>query len=65
MKGSWDRERDPLVALSQGEVGLFEDAQVLHDPEPGHLRQVPAQLPERLAIALEEPIEERPPTLIG
>jgi hypothetical protein len=32
-----------------------------HDPEPGHRRQVLAQLPERLAIALEQPIEEQAP----
>ncbi len=25
MKGSWDRDRDPLAALSRGEQGLFED----------------------------------------
>ena len=25
MKGSWDRDRDPLVALSRGEVDLYEE----------------------------------------
>ena len=25
MKGSWDRERDPLVALNRGDGGLFEE----------------------------------------
>lgn len=25
MRGSWDRERDPLAALRRGEPGLFED----------------------------------------
>ena len=39
--------------------------EVLHDPEPGHPGQVRAQLPERLAIALEEPVEEHPPTGVG
>ena len=38
---------------------------MLHDPEARHLRQVPAQLSERLAIALEKPVEQDPPIRIG
>ena len=37
-------------------------AQVLHDPEPRHRGERLAQLTERLAIALEEPIEQDPTT---
>jgi hypothetical protein len=47
------------------EVRPFEDAQVLHDAEPGHRRQGRLQLPGRLAITLEEPVEQRPPTWVG
>ena len=66
-----DRHRVEEVALlapdldGRHEPGLFQDPQVLHDPEPRHLRQVLAQLPERLAIALEEPIEQFSPIRIG
>ena len=52
-------------ALRRQESRILEDAQVLHDPEPRHRRQVPAQLTERLAIALEEPVEQHPPTGVG
>ena len=51
----------PFLATSlEGghEPCLFQDAQVLHDPEARHLRQVPAQLTERLAIALVKPVEQ-------
>ena len=48
--------------LGRHEVRLLQHAQVLHDPEARHLRQVLAQLTERLAIALEEPVEQDPPT---
>jgi hypothetical protein len=47
------------------EVRVFEDREVLHHPETGHLGQVLAQLSQRLAIALEEPIEQDPPTRVG
>jgi len=36
-----------------------------HDPESGHRRKVVAQLAERLAIALEEPIEKEPPARVA
>ena len=52
-------------ALGRHETRLLEDPQVLHDPEPRHRGQVPAQLTERLAIALEEPVEQDPPTGVG
>jgi hypothetical protein len=38
---------------------------MLHDPESRHRREGLAQLAERLAIALEEPVEEDPPIRIG
>ena len=44
--------------------GRFEDPEVLHDAEAGHRRKRPVKLEERLAIALEEPVEERPATLV-
>ena len=59
-----DRHRVEEVALlapdldGRHETRLLQHPQVLHDPEPRHLRQVLAQLPERLAIALEEPVEQ-------
>ena len=52
-------------ALCRHEPRLFEDAQVLHDPEARHRGQVHAQLTERLAIALEELVEQDPPTGVG
>jgi hypothetical protein len=61
-----DRDRVQEMTLlatdldGRHEVCLFQDAQVLHDPEAGHHGQVPAQLTERLAIALEEPVEQDP-----
>jgi hypothetical protein len=51
--------------LGRHEVGRLQHAQVLHDPESRHLRQRRAQLTERLAIALEEPVEQDPPTWVG
>ena len=52
-------------ALCRHEARLLEHAQVLHDPEARHPRQVHAQLTERLAIALEELVEQDPPTWVG
>ena len=69
--GQTDRHRVEEVALlatdllGRHEIRRLEHAQVLHDPEPRHLRQRLAQLAERLAIALEEPIEEHPSTRVG
>ena len=66
-----DRHRVEVVALlpadasGRDEAGSLQDAEVLHDPEPGHPGQRLAQLAERLAIALEEPIEEDPPTRVA
>ena len=59
----WRFSRPTLTVVD--EVRLLQHSQVFHDPEPRHLRQVLAQLTERLAIALEEPIEEFPPMRIG
>ena len=47
------------------EVRVLQDPEVLHDPEPRHLGKCRAQLTERLAIALEEPVEQDPPTRVG
>ena len=47
------------------EVRNLEDAEVLHDAEPGHRRQGRLELSGRLAITLEEPVEQRPPAGIG
>ena len=52
-------------ALGRHESGLLQDAQMLHDPEARHRGQVHAQLTERLAIALEELVEQDPPTGVG
>ena len=52
-------------ALRHHEARLFEHTEMLHDPEPRHRRQIPAQLAERLAIALEEPVEQLPPAWVG
>jgi hypothetical protein len=50
----------PALAPGRDERRRLQDAQVPHHPEPRHLRQVRAQLTERLAIALEEPIQQEP-----
>ena len=47
------------------EAGRLQDAQVLHDAEPAHLRQRRLQVSQRLAITLEEPVEQRPPAGVG
>ena len=66
-----DRHRVQEVALlapdpqGRDEVRLLQHREVLHDPEPRHPGQVLAQLAERLAIALEEPVEQDPPIRIG
>jgi len=52
-------------AAGRDQVRRFQDAQMLHDAEAGHLRQCRLQRLQRLAVALEEPIEEDPPTGVG
>ena len=47
------------------EAGRLEDAEVLHDAEPRHLRQRRLEVSQRLAITLEEPVEQRPPAGVG
>jgi hypothetical protein len=44
---------------------LLQHSQVPHYTESRHLRQVAAQLPERLAIALEEAVQQKPATRIA
>jgi hypothetical protein len=53
------------LASCRHEAGALEYAQVFHDAEAGHLRQVYLQLAERLAITLVEPVEEQPATGVG
>jgi uncharacterized membrane protein len=38
---------------------------MLHDPKPRHPGQVRTQLTERLAIALEQLVQELPPTWVA
>ena len=45
---------------SHHEPRVLEDAEVLHDAEPGHL-QLGLQLRERAAVTREEPVEQEPP----
>ena len=66
-----DRDRVEVVPLlatvppRRDEIRFLKDVQVPHDPEAGHRRQVGAQLSERLAIALEQPIEKEPPARVA
>ena len=55
----------PPDLAARDEVRRLEDAEVLHDAEPRHGRQRRLQLTERLAIALEEPVEQRPAAGVG
>ena len=55
----------PSDLAARDEVRPFEDAEVLHDAEPRHLRQGRLQLSQRLAITLEEPVEQRPAAGVG
>ena len=38
---------------------------MLHHPEPGHIRQHVAQLGDRLAVAFEERVHQRPAAGVG
>jgi hypothetical protein len=66
-----DGHRVEVVALlatdasGREQAGFLEDPEMLHDPEARHRGQRLAQLTERLAIALEEPVEEDPPIAVG
>jgi hypothetical protein len=53
------------VATGRYQVGCLEHAQVLHHAEAGHLWQKGLQLVERLAVALEQPVEEKPPFTVS
>jgi hypothetical protein len=44
---------------------LFQNAKVLHDPEPRQLGNFSFQLTERHPIALEERVEQEPPGGVG
>ena len=54
----------PALPAGDDEPGLLEQAQVLHHAEARHL-QVGLELPERAAVALEEPVEQEAPRRIG
>ncbi len=54
----------PARPARDDEPGVLEHAQVLHDPEAGHL-QLGLELGERAAVALEEPVEEKAPGRVG
>jgi hypothetical protein len=47
------------------EVGLFEHPEVLHHAEARQLGQHGAELGERLAVAAEQGVEQRPPVGVG
>jgi hypothetical protein len=58
----WDRievvELLPSNPAGRQQTGVFEDAEVLHHAESGH-RQVVLELSERLAISLEEAVQQQ------
>ena len=59
-----------MVALTphlpaRHQPGRLEDPEVLHHAEPGHARQRRLELSQRLAITLEEPVQQRPPIGLG
>ena len=66
-----DRDGVEVVALlapdlpRRDQTRPLQDVQVLHDPEAGHVGQPGRELAERLAIALEEPIQEQASTRVG
>ena len=54
----------PPRALGDDEVRVFENAQVLHHPETGHV-QLGLELGQRAAVTREEPVEQEAPRRIG
>jgi hypothetical protein len=50
--------------VRRDEPCFLEHAQVLHHAEPGHLERA-FDLPERLAVSLEETVEDRAPGGVG
>ena len=54
----------PAGPAGDHEIGVLEDPQVLHDPEPRHL-QPRLELGERSAVTLEEPVEEEASRGVG
>jgi hypothetical protein len=65
-----DRDRVQEVQLfptgppGDDEARVFEDAQVLHDAEAGHL-QLRLELGQRAAVTREEPVEQVAPGRVG
>ena len=64
-----DRVQEVLLLASHlaggDEVGVFEHAEVLHHAEARHLGQHDAQSDERLAVLLEQRVEQRPTVGVG
>src|SRR5438874_762060 len=52
------------AALASDQIGRLQDVEVLADRLARHA-QISTELAKRLAVALIEPIEQRPPTGIG
>jgi hypothetical protein len=55
----------PASPAGEDQARRLEDRQVAHDPKARHLRQVRLELEERLAVALEELIQQQPPAAVG
>jgi hypothetical protein len=54
----------PARPACEDEARVFEDAQVLHDAEAGHL-QFGFELRQRAAVTLEEPVEQEATRRVG
>lgn len=55
----------PAHAANGDQVGGLQHAQVLHHAEPRHVRQRRVELAERLAVPLEEAIQQQPSVAIA
>ena len=55
----------PSNATHHHEMRLFEYPQVLHHPEPGHVRETCRQVRQRLSVVLEQRIQDDATTRIG
>ena len=53
------------VPRGDHEIGLGEYGEVLHHSEAGHPRKLVAQLVERLPVAAEQAVQQRPPARVG
>ena len=55
----------PSLPPGEDQACRFQDSEVAHDPKASHLRKVCLELEERLAIALEKPVQQEPPAGVG